>query len=63
MRVCLEKKQQVLAETGELAVPDVKAAVQELMTNLFISVTNHSVREEAYNLICIRSRGIFKSVG
>ena len=43
MRVCLEKKQQVLAETGELAVPDVKAAVQELMTNLFISVTNHSV--------------------
>ena len=41
-RVCLEKKTE-LTEDDSNDVPDVKAAVQELMTSLFIATYNHTV--------------------
>ncbi len=41
-RVCLEKKTE-LTEDDSNDVPDVKAAVQEIMTSLFIATYNHTV--------------------
>lgn len=43
MKATLERKQQLIADSGAAAIPDVRAAVQEMMTNLFISVINHTV--------------------
>ena len=45
LKVCLDRKQQLLQESGGTGVPDVRAAVQEMMTNLFISVINHTVSQ------------------
>ncbi len=41
-RVCLEKKQDLCLDDGS-EVPDVRAAVQELMTSLYIATYNHTV--------------------
>ncbi|XP_050414822.1 protein polybromo-1 isoform X3 [Patella vulgata] len=43
-RICLEKKLELTAECGD-DVPDVKAVIQEIMTNLFISVYNSQDEE------------------
>ena len=45
MKVCLDRKQQLLADSGATGAPDVRAAVQEMMTNLFISVINRTVSD------------------
>ncbi len=39
--MCLEKKQELCADDDVNAVPDVKAAIQEIMMNVFISTYNH----------------------
>ena len=49
-RVCLEKKQELCADDDSNDVPDVKAIVQELMTNLFISTYNHMVNTSSQTL-------------
>ncbi|XP_041350352.1 protein polybromo-1-like isoform X3 [Gigantopelta aegis] len=43
-RLCLEKKMELTSD-GTNEIPDIKALVQELMTNLFISVYNHQDEE------------------
>ncbi|XP_013402941.2 protein polybromo-1-like [Lingula anatina] len=44
-RVCLEKKGELQDEEDDNEVPDVKAVVLEMMTNLFISVYNYQDEE------------------
>ena len=43
-RVCLEAKAQLIGEADSNDVPDVPAAVQEILLNLFISTFNNTVR-------------------
>ena len=42
LKSSLDRKLQLSRESGENAVPDVRAAVQEMMTNLFITIVNHA---------------------
>ena len=42
MKVCLDRKLKLSQDSGESSVPDVRAAVQEIMTNLFITIVNHA---------------------
>ena len=42
-RVCLEKKQELCADDDANEVPDVRALVHEMMTNLYIAMYNHTV--------------------
>ena len=43
-RICLEKKAELAEYDDSNEVPDIRALVQELMTNLFITTYNHQVR-------------------
>ena len=43
-RVCLEKKKE-LSDDCTNEVPDVRAVIQEMMTNLFIATYNHQDEE------------------
>ena len=46
--MCLEKKQDLCFDDGS-EVPDVRAAVQELMTSLYIATYNHTVSLNVMN--------------
>ena len=48
--MCLEKKQDLCFDDGS-EVPDVRAAVQELMTSLYIATYNHTV---SLNVLSVR---------
>ena len=47
-RVCLEKKQELCADDDANEVPDVRALVHEMMTNLYIAMYNHTVSVQAF---------------
>ena len=47
--MCLEKKQDLCFDDGS-EVPDVRAAVQELMTSLYIATYNHTVSLNVLNI-------------
>ena len=47
--MCLEKKQDLCFDDGS-EVPDVRAAVQELMTSLYIATYNHTVSLNVMNI-------------
>ena len=43
-RLCLEKKRELCVDDDSNEVPDVSAAIKELMLSLFITTYNHAVR-------------------